>query len=159
MGLPVGSLSFMKDDRLREIAESLHRGATRAHNMGSYRFSLIGFGVALEALLLDVLLSAVPSNLSSALAKAGGPTILDARYENPVDATTWRLVTVMRVARAGIVPGQWLDPPDALRELRNLVHPAEMLKAYHAEPALAPESNIAAGLFHAFYRDVQAALP
>lgn len=49
-----------------------------------------------------------------------------------------------------------VDPPAVLREWRNLIHPAVVLKNFVAEPDLEPEARAASALFDACRRDIEA---
>jgi hypothetical protein len=149
---------FMTDTQYEEIALSSYQGAVSAYNRGSYRLALVGFGIALEAVLVEWLLSLTTAELSAKVNDAQRHAQL--RFEgreNQNDAATWRLVTLEKVARANptaVVPH--IQVPQSLRDLRNLVHPAKAVTHYHAEPALEPEARSASGMLDAALRDVRA---
>src|SRR5262249_24366272 len=143
---PEDAYAFMKRDELREIALSAEVGAVRSHNAGSYRLALTGFGCALEALLLDWLLSLSASDLSTAVSAALVAREHKANFqlhEGRADPSTWRLVNLIRVARHVTSSVKVIEPSDALREYRNLVHPSVALSSYHPESQLQPESLVA----------------
>lgn len=154
---PEDAYVFMKQDKLREIALSAEVGAVRSHNAGSYRLALTGFGCALEALLLDWLLSLSPSTLSSVVSAALGAREHRANFqhrERQNDPSTWRLVNLIRVARHINRSVKVIEPSDALREYRNLVHPSVALSSYLPENQLQPESLVASGFLSGLRRDI-----
>lgn len=158
--LEKSSLSFMRNSALCEVAFSTHEGATNAHNHGHYRLALTGFGSAVEALLIDFLSGLSSVHLASAIAagKASADHTkrpgFNTRYEDEAKPDTWRFVNLINVARKVNVGTSAPEPSHALREWRNLVHPAEAVKSFVDESQLAPESLIAVGLFAALVRDI-----
>ena len=79
------------------------------------------------------------------------------RYEDPTAPNTWRLVNLIFVARK--VPStKIIDPPDAIRAWRNIIHPAKARAEYPIEAELSPESITASGFLAAIRRDIQALL-
>jgi len=136
---------------LREITISATRGAIRAYNAGSYRLAVIGFGSALEAILIDWLSSLDKKELKTAVQSAN-PNFN--HYEADDDPLTYRLVNLIKVARETPNPVDCVDPPDALRHWRNQVHPAVILKDYMPENELEPEARQASGMVQALLRDV-----
>jgi hypothetical protein len=151
------AFSFVQDTAYREIALSSYNGAAGAINKGSYRLALVGFGVALEAILIDWLIQKAPVELANALAAAQathGQNLLN-NFENAGDASTWRLVNLIRVAREmnGIVGP--LDIPESLREMRNLIHPKKMKQRNLSEVQLKPEAITASGQISTVMRDIQ----
>jgi hypothetical protein len=151
--------SFMLSNELREIAFSMEQGAVRAHNQGNYRLALAGFGSTLEAVLIDWLSTLSPIDLSNAVMSAQDyhrdPLRFDTRYENQNDPDTWRFVNLMKVARHTSTPVN-IEPPNALREWRNNIHPNVARQNYLPEHELEPESRAASGLLAALRRDVAA---
>lgn len=151
--------SFMKSNELREIASSMEQGAVRAHNRCNYRLALAGFGSALEAILIDWLSTLSPTDLSDAVRSAQrdrrNRLNFNTRYEDPNDPNTWFLVNLTKVARCTNTPIN-IDPPNALREWRNYIHPNVARQNYLPEQDLEPESRAASGLLAALRRDVAA---
>lgn len=148
---------FVQDAAYREIALSSYNGAANAINSGSYRLALVGFGVALESILIDWLVRKSAADLANALAaaQASAQGNLLNKFENATDASTWRLVNLVRVARElnGILGP--LDVPESLREMRNLVHPRQMKLRNLSEAELKPEAITASGQISTVMRDIQ----
>lgn len=140
--------SFINDAQYREICQSAYNGAVAAINARSYRLALVAFGVALEAMLIDFLLrqpvGAIPTVIAT-LNRAQRPNF-NPPYEDATKPETWRLVNQMKVARALRGAHGPVEIPEALREMRNFVHPAEMKNSYHPESELQPEAVAAGGL-------------
>lgn len=156
VALPDGSFDFMRDDRLREVASSAQRGAANSATSGSYRLALVGFGTALEAILIDWLKSISATDLQNAVQNADNPNF--SRFEDPLDPATWRLVNLMKVGRAIQNLAQDVDLHEALREFRNTVHPMRAVESGLTEAELGPEVQAASGLFMMVVRDVGVAL-
>lgn len=158
--LEKASLSFMRNAALREVAFSAHEGGANAHNHRHYRLALTGFGSAVEALLIDLLIAISSSDLTSAIANGKSDADHTKRprfnpaFEDETKPDTWRFVNLINVARKVNVGATAPEPSHALREWRNLVHPAEAIKNFVDESQLAPESLIAVGLFAALVRDI-----
>lgn len=160
-GLERDSLGFMKNAALRQVASSAYDGGANAHHNGNYRLALVGFGSATEAVLMDFLDGLPPPDLASAVTSARAEADIkkrpnfDARFEIQTDPKTWRLVNLIKVSCKVNVGTKAPEPSDALREWRNLVHPAEAIKYYPDESKLKPESVAAAALFIIFARDIK----
>lgn len=151
--------SFMQSNELREIAYSMELGAVRAHNCGNYRLALVGFGSALEALLIDWLSSLSSSDLNNAtrLARRDRTNQLNFNhFEDNNDPGTWRLVNLIKVARKVANAPRIIDPPEAVREWRNVIHPSVARTNYLPEKDLAPESQAACGFLGMLRRDIEA---
>ncbi|WP_294263650.1 hypothetical protein [uncultured Sphingomonas sp.] len=152
------AFSFMADSQFREIAAAAHDGAASAYNQGHFRLGLIGFGVCLEAMLIDWLVRQ-NAGLAAAVevAKNARPpdkANFDQRYEIEGDPSTWRLINLMKVSRVmGGVRGP-MSLPDSLRDMRNFVHPKLMKENYMQESALEPEARGASALISAVKRDL-----
>ena len=153
LGTAAESFGVVVDLRLREFAEANVQAATLAYNAGAFRPALVGFGAALEALLVDFLTARVSSaDLATAVAASSGPWWSSEDQLRPI---TWRLVNLIKVARQ--VPKVTLaavDPPDGLREWRNHVHPGVALEAYRDGKDLEPEARTASGLLAGLLRDL-----
>jgi hypothetical protein len=144
------AFAFIADSSLREFAQSSCRGAVRSYMSGSFRLALTGFGAATEAILLDWLLRTSAGTLQTAVSRAR--LKLDGRYEIATQPMTWRLSTMLAVAEK-LGAGK-IDAPDAVRQYRNLIHPAAALANYRSEMDLEPEARTASGLFSALLRDI-----
>lgn len=145
--LPEGSFSVIHREELREIVYRAHKGAVSAYNGGSYRLALIGYGVALEGLLIDWISNTATSALNTAISTAN-PTFLK-KYEDRNDPETWKFVNLVKVARE--LADQHLtsasDIPDVIRDWRNCVHPKVMLENYEPEGDMETYAFTAEGLF------------
>ena len=75
------------------------------------------------------------------------------RFEDMADPKSWRLVNLITVARKIVGRGD-LEPPQALREWRNTIHPAVCLQNYLPDKELGPEVRTAAGMFETLLRDL-----
>lgn len=156
--LKESAFAFIDDLEYREIAMSAHNGAVNAMNSTNYRLAVVGFGVALEAVLIDWLVRRPGGDLTTAIASAktaAQKSDIFISHENASDASTWRLINLVRVAKElNGIRGK-LEVPDSLREMRNLVHPREMKNHYLPEKDLRPEAVTASGLISQVMRDIQ----
>jgi len=155
------SFDFVVDPQLREIAFAAQKGAVACHRGQSYRLALAGFGVALEAVLIDWLTEKGVAQYELARTSAvdratrtGDSWRLVAR-EGRDPPAEWRLITLCRVARE--VPGVagQIEIPEVIRDLRNCIHPAVMRQRYRPEGQLAPEANMSAAALAAVIRDIK----
>ena len=149
---PVTMAAFNKiqDEKLREVAWAAHKGAVAAYRAGANRIALAGFGGSLEAMLLDLMKRKSQSALAEIVASAS--IILRGR-ERPNDPSTWDLANLIKAApRAG--GGKGFDPPQALREWRDLIHPAIVLRDFKPDSMLEPEARSAANLHEIVLRDL-----
>jgi hypothetical protein len=159
-GIPKADLSVIQNAELCAICFSSYDGAVKAHGNGNYRLALTGFGSAMESLLLDLLLRQTPAALQIAVTAtvAEREPTKKANFRPPETQTepkTWRLVNMINVARKIQVGGATtLEPPNALREWRNLVHPAKAMQQFADESKLEPESVAASALFAILLRDM-----
>jgi hypothetical protein len=158
-GLEPDSLDFMKLAEFRDVATSGYDGATKAHQNGNYRLALIAFGSAMEAVLIDFLVGLPAASLTTALASATAAQDPSKRpnfsgKEKQNDPTTWTLFNLVNVARQVKVGTKAPEISHALRDWRNLVHPAAAVKYYPDESKLKPESVGAAALFAILTRDI-----
>ena len=158
-GIQKGDLGFMKSPDLREICFTAYDGAAKAHCAGSYRLALTGFGSAMEAMLLDLLSGLHATELQTAVAAASAQRDHARRpqfsqYEDRTNAMTWRLVNLIKVAMQVKVGAKPPEPSHALREWRNLVHPAATIQHFVNESDLQPESVAASALFAILLRDI-----
>ncbi len=149
---PISMAAFNKvrDTELREIAWAAHKGAVAAYRAGVNRLALAGFGGSLEAMLLDLMQRQPKGALGTIVGKA---QIKLGGRENLNDPATWNLVTLIKAApHAG--GGKGFDPPQALREWRNLIHPAVAKINYRPDNDLEPEARSAATLHEILLRDL-----
>jgi hypothetical protein len=158
-GIQPSVLGVMKNADFRTVCFSAYDGAVKAHAVGSYRLALAGFGSATEALLIDFLAGLAAADLQKAVAAAEAEKDGTKRanfngFEPKNDVTTWRLVNLINVARKVKVKANAPEPPHALREWRNLIHPALAVKGYLDEAKLVPDSLAAASLFLVLLRDI-----
>jgi hypothetical protein len=152
----ISAFAFIKDVEYREICHAAYNGAIASINSRNHRLALVGFGVALETILLDWLIREPPASIAGAISAAASkkrPSFIG--QERVLDPSTWRLVNMMLVARLFNRVRGPIDPPEALREMRNFVHPAAMKKRYLSEEALGPEAVAAGGLLGMVMRDIQ----
>jgi Helix-turn-helix domain len=157
VALPEARFDFMNDSHYRKFAYTAQRGAARAYNSESHRLALIGYGSAVEAILIDWLISLSPTDLSNAIAAAevADRANIWNRGEKAKGPTGWRLVNLIRVATCvGALTGA-ATMSDKLREFRNWVHPSSAISSGLAEDDLEPEAQSACGTFSAIVRDVE----
>lgn len=144
------AFSKIRDSKLREIAASAHRGAVAAYNGGSNRMALAGIGSSIEAILLDTIIGSSQQDVSAAIQSSGAKF---SGYQVAGDPASWTLSNLIKVGRQ--LAGQPnIEPPQNLREWRNLIHPAVCLKAYVEDVALEPEVRVAAGQHEILLRDL-----
>ncbi|NML60657.1 hypothetical protein HHL21_06055 [Massilia sp. RP-1-19] len=155
--LDEAQFDFIADVELREICASSYNGAVSASNSRYFRLAIIGYGVALEAILMDWLIQkgtpAITAAISAVPAAQRPQFLGKERVANPL---TWRLVNLMLVGRFLHGVRGPVDLPTSLREFRNWVHPAVIKKAYHPEAAVAPEARLCNALLSIIIRDIQA---
>lgn len=154
--LAISIFAFVSDLEYREICHAAHNGAISAVNSGSYRLALVAFGVALEAMLIDFLVqkNAILAATIAGLHGGGRPNFR-APHEDSTNPTTWSLANQMKVARAIAARNGPAEIPEALRQMRNYVHPTVMKNAYRPESELYPEALAAGGLVAIVMRDLQ----
>lgn len=148
--VPIGAFSNIQSDELREIAWAAHKGAIAAYQSGANRLALAGFGGSLEAMLLDVLQRQPNADLAGIVTRAG---IQFGLRERPTDPSTWNLVNLIKAAPE-VGAGRPFEPPQALREWRNLIHPAIAQRDYRPDGDLEPEARSAAALHEILLRDL-----
>jgi hypothetical protein len=157
--LESGSLDFMRINDYREVATSAYEGATRAHQNGNYRLALIGYGSALEAVLIDFLMGLPAASRTTAIAAGSASQDPSKRpnftgREDQNNPETWKLFNLINVVRHVRVGTKAPELSHALRDWRNLVHPAAAVNHYPDESKLKPESVAAAALFAMLTRDI-----
>jgi hypothetical protein len=146
------AMTFMADEDLARVAAEMSDAGFAAMREGRHRIAVIAMGSAAEALLIDLLESSAQTDLQSAVT-AQGPKF--SQYENPAHPATWRLVNLMKVAHAHPrLAGAELTVSDALRDWRNLVHPAVSREKKLADADLAPEATAASGLLGILIREL-----
>ena len=143
--------NFMTDAALGNVVHQCHSSAVVLFNAGRFRLALVAFGATAEGILEDWL-SNVGSTVLSAAVTAASPTWQN--FETPTDPLTWRLVNLFKVARKTPNGPNSIDPPEALREWRNLVHPILAKASQPDESKLKEEAEIAASLVAILIRDL-----
>jgi hypothetical protein len=154
--LDESQFAFVTDVQFREICASSYNGAVAASNNGNFRLAIVGFGMALEAILMDWLVKKGRAVISAAIGKMPGAIQPKFNHnEKKDDPLTWRLVNLMKVGRfLQRVKGP-MDLPESLREFRNWVHPAVIKKSFQPEKFLAPEALACSALLSIIIRDIQ----
>lgn len=159
---PLGNAAFqfMADVEYREIAVAAHDGAARAMQNGSHRLALVGYGTAMESILIDYLIRVQPATLAATIAAAPPSERLNFHlpYEIATDAATWRLVNLVKVGKL-LQRVNSMEIPDSLRNFRNLVHPKVVKANYLRDDQLRPEAIAASGLIAMLMRDIARAGP
>jgi AAA domain-containing protein len=148
-----GSLSFIRDESLRTIAEEMLEAGYDASNRGHSRMALIGLGSALEAILIDLLEHASDTELTQAKNKA------QAKFkgrEDKADPATWNLPNLIKVAdKLPALSNTPVTAAQAVRELRNYVHPALARNSGIAQQALQSEFEAANGVLRVLMREIE----
>jgi len=148
--------SFVTDPELREIGLSSYNGAIEASNKRNFRLAIVGYGVALEAILVDWILQQNSSTIATAIANAASSKKPNfSNFEDKNDPLTWKLVNLMKVGRLLNGVRGPVELPDALREYRNWVHPAVIKKIYRTEESVEPEARSCNALLSIIIRDIQ----
>lgn len=148
--LPIGAFSKVRNSELQEIAWRAHTGAIAAYHGGSNRLALAGFGGSLEAMLLDLMLRQIRGTLPGLIQQAGCNLT---GLERANDPKTWRLVNLIKAAQK--VQGRRpVEPPQALRDWRNTIHPSVCLDNYRPDIELEPEVRAASALHDITLRDL-----
>lgn len=158
--LKISDLDHMCNHNLQAITISAYNGGIIAHNAGHYRLSLVAFGAALEAVLLDLLKACSATALSTAVSGAKSDRDHTKRptfggREDETDPTTWRLVNMINVARQLVRGPNPPEPSHRLREWRNLIHPAVALRSFIDEAMFEPDSIAASSMFMIIIRDTK----
>lgn len=155
--IPITGFNFIVDDQYREICHAAYNGAVAAINAGSYRLAMVAFGSVLEGILVDFLSRQSAMHLTTTIGSLQGNQRPNFRppHEVAADPSTWTLANQIKVARAAAGRGGPAEIPDALREMRNLIHPKVMKQNYRKESELQPEAVAASGLVAIAMRDLQ----
>jgi hypothetical protein len=143
------AFTVVADDDLRQFAVENFAAAVNAHNAGNHRLALAGFGSVLEAVLLAHLSSLRRDKLRSARDEAF-------RGRAPDGApSAWKLSEIIKVAgKSEALSHTNLGPADALRDWRNLIHPAKAVRRFQPEAALRPEARMGVEVIQAVIRDL-----
>ncbi len=115
-------LSFVEEDRLRELLESYLRQAAAAYDAHAYLGTLVACGAVSEGLLTWALFRCEEAALSSPGAQKDkqGAAL-------PIDR--WNLSNLIDVAgRIGLLGRTAKDASWAVKEFRNFVHPYNVIK-------------------------------
>jgi len=153
----IGAFAFIQDQQYQEISWAAHNGAIASFSAGHFRLALVAFGVALEAMLIDYL-ERQPSHALDAVVRqmlAARQVRFDTRYEDQAVPSSWKLATQMKIARHIRGANGPAEIPEALREMRNFVHPKVMKATYKPEVELQPDAIAAAGLIGIVMRDIR----
>ena len=153
--IDIANFSFITDLEYKEIAHSSYNGGILAASKGSLRLAIIGFGMALEAILLDWISKKKTSDITAAINASLGDAKPNFARQQQNDPTTWHLINLIKVAKLMKSVKSPIDPPHSLRELRNLVHPSVIKRDYRADIALQPEVHACVGLLGIVMRDIQ----
>lgn len=153
------AFDFIVDPKLREIAKTFHGSAVDAVNAGGFRVSMVAFGVCLEAILIDWLRrkSALERGTAITAARAAHVRVIFQNYETEADPMTWRLVNLVNIARQLNGLRGPLEVSEALRNMRNYVHPGKICEVYMPEQDMQPEAVTAGSLVAAVMRDIRPA--
>jgi len=136
--------SFMKNDEFRQIAERDYSELQNVKSVQAVKSRLVLTGGLIEALLLDALQSNEPGARNSA--KAG-------KYEGK-DLYEWPLSTLIDVAvELGLIREITRKFSDAVRDLRNLVHPGKEIRENFSFGQ--EEANIADQVLEIVIRDLK----
>jgi AAA-like domain len=152
-----GSFDFVADDYLRTFAEEQSEAGYDAYNGGHIRLALTGLGSALEAVLIDVLEQAGAAAVTKARNKAKNTNFSSGQDKE--DPGTWRLTNLVEVAHELEDLGASLLAAHAIRELRNLVHPAADREKPVPQADLDAEFKAVEGVFIALVRDLGSSAP
>jgi hypothetical protein len=157
----IAAFSFITDPNLREVVFNAYNAGVNSYIHGFYRLSLISFGSALEGILITWLTSRSAPDLSAAVtsAKAAAPPAQFRKVADETDPINWTLANMIRVTRQSVASKQISEPNEALREWRNLIHPAVVIKNYHANSQLDPEARQANAMLDVVLRDIAANMP
>jgi hypothetical protein len=153
--LPQSAFSFMADSRYQTVAYDSYKAATVCHKSGSYRFALVAYGSALEAVLIDWLMSIPAPKLATAETAS---RIVYGTHERRGNPQTWTLFNLFKVAAKVRPAAGRVDPPNALREWRNLVHPAVAVSRGTDESVLIAEATAASGFMLIAVREAAEAI-
>ena len=142
----------MADADLRRIAEQMMEAGFDAYNGGHLRLALIGLGSALEAILIDLLEQASGEELKEAKKKAK-PNFNN--QENNNKPSSWRLVNLVKVAdKLSSLENAPVAGAQAVRELRNQVHPALVREGGVPQADLEADFNVVQGVLGVVIREV-----
>jgi len=136
--------SFVKSDPLRRIAERDYSELHKVRSVQAVKSRLVLAGGLIEALLLDALQSDEPgARNSSKAAKCKGK-----------DLDEWPLSTLIDVAvELGLIGQTTRKFSDAVRDLRNLVHPGKEIRENFSFGQ--EEANIADHVLEVVIRDLK----
>ncbi|MBB3909736.1 AAA-like domain-containing protein [Sphingomonas desiccabilis] len=148
--IAIAAFGKVQDPELREIAWSSHKGAIASYRGGANRLALAGFGGSLEAMLIDMLQrqseAAIDAAITAKEIKLGG-------REKRSDPSSWNLVNLIKAA-PHFGGSKGFDPPQALRNWRNLIHPSLAKSDYRSDEQFEPEVRAAASLHEILLRDL-----
>jgi hypothetical protein len=108
------------------------------------------FSSLLEAVLLDFM-ARQPAPALAAAVQAAQCNFRG--NQNASDPLTWSLFNLIKAAQQITGRGN-LEPPQALREWRNTIHPAVTLRQYRTDVEMGPEVRAASALHEIVMRDL-----
>ena len=149
---PLEEFSFMKDSRLRSIAERDRRSLTVARQTEQTKMALVLAGSVIEALLLDVLEHDKTATREAAVAvkglrKESDPAI--GRMKPGSTPEKWPFLVLIAVsgqAGLGVLSKRAESVADTLRDWRNYVHPAQERNVTDEIPLGPNDAALAEGL-------------
>lgn len=149
--LDIDRFNFIQDPDSKVVTHQFYRSGVILYNAKSYRVALAAFGAALEGMLQDWLPHVSGADLAGAITSSG---VSFGRFEDRADPKTWNLSTCCKVARKVCGGNVVIDPPEALREWRNSIHPQVALRQRVDEAELEPEALAANALLTVLMRDL-----
>lgn len=153
---------FIADVPTREIIWTAYNAGVNCYDNKDFRLALVAFGSALEGILQIWLRSLSAADLAGAVNRAKTTTNYtkaDIKTSDEGDPMKWTFVNLMRVTRESVAGRKMVEPDHALREWRNLIHPAVAVANYYKNEALEPEARQAHAMLDAAIRDVAANMP
>jgi hypothetical protein len=147
-----GAFDFVQDPYLRTFAGEQSEAGYDAYGRGHIRLALTGLGSALEAVLIDVLEQAGPTAVKKARNRAQSTNF--SGQQDKEDPATWKLVNLVNVAHELEELGGSVLAAHAMRELRNLVHPAEDRDDPTSQADLDGEFKAVEGVLTVLVRDL-----
>jgi hypothetical protein len=143
------AFEVVQDEQFREIAQGSYEAGINAHNAGHNRLALTAFGCALEAIVLDYLTALDPEVRETARTSLADPP------EKPTRPDKWSFEKMIEVAQATPkLAASNLELADAVRDWRNLIHPAVIKRDYKPDGDLRPEARMAPSVIEALLRDL-----
>ncbi|HEX5746504.1 MAG TPA: hypothetical protein VFZ09_09685 [Archangium sp.] len=157
---PRHKLPFLRDDRLRNIAERDLSSLLRFKNEEEVKVVLIMAGSVIEAVLLDCFQRFVNTQLEAVAKQVQARRVTDGRFSrfSPERRESWSFFHSIAVAGPDglhILRGRTERVADTLRNFRNLVHPARELLESDDSPLRTTDADAAVALVGMVLDDVQ----